>query len=415
LRDLRRHQTAAYFVAFIALGLAIASLGPTLPGLAAQVHRNDADISYLFVLRAFGFFVGSLLSGRFYDRMSGHGVMAAMIISMSVTLAWMPVAGTLGVLLSVMLLLGIAEGALGVGGNALLVWVHQSRVAPFMNALHFCYGVGAFVSPLVIHLALKISDTTTAAYLTLAVLVLPSAFWLLVLPSPQNPSPHIKANSDGSQPARDAGASSGSGHDSSSVTRVNYKVVALIALLLGLYTGAEVSYGSWIYSYVLKMNIGGDDVAAYLTSAFWGSLTVGRLLGVPLAAKFKPGKLLLADLFGCFASLAIALVWSSSATAITVASIGAGLSMASIYPMALSLAERRSRITGQVTGFLLLGGSVGVMVVPFLIGQMFDKTGPRVMMFIILFDLIGALAVYLIIAAGSTAEYRPRPAAQQEV
>jgi FHS family Na+ dependent glucose MFS transporter 1 len=407
LKDLKRYQTAAYFVSFIALGLAIASLGPTLPGLAAQVHRNAADISYLFVLRAFGFFVGSLLSGRFYDRMSGHGVMAAMIVSMSVTLALMPMAGTLGVLLSVMLLLGIAEGALGVGGNALLVWVHQSRVAPFMNALHFCYGVGAFVSPLVIHLALKNRDTTTAAYLALAVLVLPSAIWLLMLPSPRNPSPHIEANSDGSEPGQEGGAPSGAAPDPSSVARVNYKVIVLVALLLGLYTGAEVSYGSWIYSYVLRMNIGGEDIAAYLTSAFWGSLTAGRLLGVPLAAKFKPGKLLLADLFGCFASLAVALVWSNSATAITVASIGAGLSMASIYPMALSLAERRSRITGKVTGYLLLGGSVGVMVVPFLIGQMFDKNGPRVMMITILFDLIGALAVYLILAAGSSREYRP--------
>jgi FHS family Na+ dependent glucose MFS transporter 1 len=163
------------------------------------------------------------------------------------------------------------------------------------------------------------------------------------------------------------------------------------------------------------MNIGGDHVAALLTSAFWGSLTAGRLLGVPLAAKFRPGQLLLADLFGCFASLAIALLWPNSATAITVASIGAGLSMASIYPMSLSLAERRSRITGQVTGFLLLGGSVGVMVVPFLIGQMFDKIGPRVMMITILFALIGAFGVYLILAAGSSKEYRPESPAPQEV
>ena len=413
MKDLKRQQTAAYFVAFIALGLAIASLGPTLPGLAGQVHVSVADISYLFTLRSFGFLIGSLLSGTFYDRMSGHGVMAAMIISMSATLALMPVAGTLVVLLSVMFLLGTAEGALGVGGNALLVWVHQSRVAPFMNALHFSYGVGAFISPLIIHSALKIRDTTAAAYLALAILVLPSAIWLLGLPSPRNPGAVSESNSEGSQPAHEL-RETVNGQDPGYIAAVNYKVVVLVAILLCLYIGAEVSYGNWIYSYVLKMNLGGDDMAAYLTSAFWGSLTVGRLLGVPLAAKFRPGKLLLVDLVGCFASLGVALLWSNSAAAITAASIGAGLSMASIYPMALSLAERRSRITGQVTGFLLLGGSVGGMIVPFLIGQMFDNTGPRVMMFIILFDLIGALAVYLILAAGSTTEYRPAPAAQQE-
>src|SRR5262249_13567000 len=241
LKDPKRSQTAAYFVAFIALGLAIASLGPTIPGLAAQVRASIADISYLFTLRSFGFLLGALLSVPFYDRLKGHSVMAAMVFSMSVTLALMPLAPTLGVLLTVMLLLGTAEGALGVGGNALLVWVHQNRVAPFMNALHFFYGVGAVLSPLVIRQALKIGDSTTAAYLALAILVLPPAAWLLWLPSPR------------SQAAHDASADA---------KGINYKVVALVALLLCLYIDAEVSYGSWIYSYVLKMSLGGEDMAA---------------------------------------------------------------------------------------------------------------------------------------------------------
>jgi FHS family Na+ dependent glucose MFS transporter 1 len=210
--------------------------------------------------------------------------------------------------------------------------------------------------------------------------------WLLWLPSPQTP-----VISNAGEGARD----------------INYWVVTLVAMLLCLYIGAEVSYASWIYSYVLKMNLGSKDMATYLTSAFWASLTIGRLLGVPLAARFRPGTLLLTDLAGCFISLAVALLWSRSPFAITAASIGAGLSMASIYPMALTFAERRTRITGQVTGFLLLGGSAGGMIVPFLIGQMFEKNGPRIMMITILFDLVAALAVYLVLVFGSSPEYRP--------
>jgi FHS family Na+ dependent glucose MFS transporter 1 len=339
--------------------------------------------------------------------MSGHAVMAAMTISMSAMLALMPIAGTLGLMVSVMLLLGTAEGALGVGGNVLLVWVHQSRVAPFMNALHFFYGVGAFISPLAIHLTLRIRDTTSAAYLALAILVLPSAIWLLGLPSPPNPSGQNQAISEGTDDTKHLEPGAAHAGTLGNIASINYKVVLLVALLLCLYIGAELSYGSWIYSYVLKMGLGEDDLAAYLTSAFWGSLTVGRLLGVPLAARFRPGKLLLADLIGCFASLAVALLWSKSPLAITVATIGAGLSMASIYPMALTFAERRTRITGQVTGFLLLGGSAGGMIVPFLIGQLFEKTGPRVMMITILFDLAAAFAVYLVLVLGSSPEYQP--------
>lgn len=331
LKNIKLAQSASYFIAFVALGLAMASLGPTLPALAEQTRASVGEISYLFTVRSFGFLLGSLFGGRLFDRMRGHHVMAAMIFAMSATMALMPVITALGVLLVVMLVLGTAEGAVGVGGNALLVWVHQSRVAPFMNALHFFYGVGGFISPLIIARTFSIQNTTAVPYFVLGLLILPAAALLLRLPSPQNQ----QASGESSTP-----------------NHINYRLVALIALLLCLYIGAEVSYGSWIYSYVIKMSLGDEQMAAYLTSIFWGALTAGRLLGVPIAARLRPRTILLADLIGCFISIGIALLWSTSLAAITIASVCIGLSMASIYPTALTFAERRMRITGQVTGFL---------------------------------------------------------------
>jgi fucose permease len=87
-----------------------------------------------------------------------------------------------------------------------------------------------------------------------------------------------------------------------------------------------------------------------------------------------------------------------------IASACLGLTLASVYPTALAFAERRMKITGQVTGFLLVGGSVGGMVVPVIIGQMFESIGPRVMMFVLLGDLIVALLVYLLLIFGSFAK-----------
>jgi len=243
-----------------------------------------------------------------------------------------------------------------------------------MNALHFFYGVGTFLSPLIIPLArfLSVRNTTAAIYLGVALIILPAAAWLLTLPSPV------------SQPAPDA-ADDG---------RIKYRLVALIALLLCLYIGAEVSYGSWIYSYVLKMNLGDENMAGYLTSIFWGSLTAGRLLGVPVAARFRPRVILIGDLTGCLISIVVALLWPGSLPVITIATVCTGLSMASIYPTALTFAERRMKITGQVTSLLIVGGSAGGMIVPLLIGQMFESIGPRVMMFTILVDLSMAVVVY---------------------
>src|SRR4029078_723569 len=128
------------------------------------------------------------------------------------------------------------------------------------------------------------------------------------------------------------------------------------------------------------MNLGDEEMAGNVTSLFWGALTFGRLLGVPIAARLRPRTILLADLIGCVLSIGIAILYPTSLRAIGIASVCFGLTLASVYPTALAFAERRMKITGQVTSFLLVGGSVGGMIVPVIIGQMFESVGPRVMM-----------------------------------
>jgi MFS transporter, FHS family, Na+ dependent glucose transporter 1 len=376
LKPTKTAQTTAYFIAFIALGITTASLGPTLLGLERQTGVDTRAISYLFTARSFGFMLGSFRGGTLYDRHRGHLVMAAMILVMAAMMALTPLATTIWTLFAIMVLLGAAEGLMDVGANTLLVWVHGSRVGPFMNGLHFFYGVGAFLCPLLIAYTLPLSNGLAVSYWLLAVLTLPGVAFLLRLPSPQN-TLVAQGHPDG-QP-------------------FDYKLVALIAILLCLYVGAEVSYGSWIYKYVVQLKVGDESIAAYLTSAFWGALTVGRLVGVPVAARLRPRVILSADLTGCFLSILVGILWSTSLTALSIATIGLGVSMASIYPTALTLAERRTKITGQVTGFLVVGGSSGGMLLPLLIGQLFERAGAQVMMLAVLADLMITAAVMVLL------------------
>ena len=178
--------TFAYYAAFIGLGLVSASLGPTLPGLAEQTRSDIGGISFLFTTRATGYMLGSLLGGRLYDRLTGHPVMAAALLVMAVGMVAVPMLPLLWTLALVLLFVGIAEGTLDVGGNTLIVWVHRSRVGPYMNALHFFFGLGAFISPLIIAWVFATVGGIRAAYWVLAVSVLPLALWLLRLPSPAN-------------------------------------------------------------------------------------------------------------------------------------------------------------------------------------------------------------------------------------
>jgi MFS transporter, FHS family, Na+ dependent glucose transporter 1 len=371
----RLAQTFVYYAGFIALGMFSASLGPTLPGLAEHTRSQLSQISYLFTARSLGYLLGSMLGGRLYDRKAGHVVMAIVLTVMVAMIFLTPVVPLLWLLVLVMLLLGIGEGGFDVGGNTMLMWFHRDKVGPYMNGLHFFFGVGAFVSPIIIaQLVLKTGDIRIG-YWVLALLALPVIFALLRFPSPTN------------VPV------AGESHKA----KMNYGIVSLIVLFFLLYVGAEVSFGGWIYTYAFRQGMFNETTAAYLTSTFWGSLTLGRLFSIPIATRFKPQQMLGADLVICALSVGLILLLPHSAWVTWVGTFGAGFGMSSIFPTMLVLAQDRMHITGQVTSWFFIGASAGGMLLPWLIGQLFEKTGPLVTMIAIFSDVLLAGVVFVVL------------------
>ncbi len=381
-------KATGYYSAFIALGLFGASMGPTLPGLAQHTGSRLSEISFLFTARSLGYLLGSLISGRLYDRFPGHRVIAGVLLVMAGMMAVVPTVPILWLLALVLLVLGLGEGGLDVGGNTLLVWVYQDKVGPFMNALHFFFGVGAFISPIIVAFAIQSSGDITLAYWILALLMLPALLWTSRLPSPR---PMVAAEE----------------HRSGSANRV---LLALLALSFFVYVGAELSFGGWIYTYAVTRGLGTATSAAYLTSVFWGALMLGRLVSIPLAVRFKPSTIMLADLLGSLAAMGVILIWPDSPAALWVGTFGVGFAMASIFPTMISLAERYMTITGQITSLFLAGSSVGGMTLPWLIGQLFESVGSFVMVIVITVSLVVELALYLLIRVYVARHREPQPA-----
>src|SRR5215470_10803507 len=182
-RDLKRTaQAIGYFVAFIALGLTTASIGPTLPGLAGNTHASLRQISVVFMSRAIGYLLGSVLIGGLYDRLPGNPVLAGAILIVAAMMGAVPAVSLLWLLGPVMLVIGFGEGGLDVGGNTLLLRSRADNVGPYINGLHFFYGVGALLSPVIIARIVLITNSINPAYYAIALLLVPAAAWLLRTP-----------------------------------------------------------------------------------------------------------------------------------------------------------------------------------------------------------------------------------------
>ena len=62
------------------------------------------------------------------------------------------------------------------------------------------------------------------------------------------------------------------------------RVVHLMSFFLFLYVGVEVSIGGWIVTFVINERSGGRN-SGYVSSGFWGGLTLGRVALLPLNKK----------------------------------------------------------------------------------------------------------------------------------
>jgi MFS transporter, FHS family, Na+ dependent glucose transporter 1 len=365
-------QTMVYFVVVTAFGLVMSALGPVLPDLAEQTQASLAKIGLVFTLRALGAFFGSLLGGRVFDRLPGHPVMAVGMFVLAAGFAFVPFVNSFVLLLLLGLLMGLAGGVLLVGANTLLVWVHADNVGPWMSGMSFFNGMGGFFAPIIIASFLSMTGNFTAAFWVTGLLLVAAGAWILFVPSPDIRKTEAATGSTG---------------------RIPYGIVLVFALIFLLYGGAEISFSSWLYTFVVSLHSDAVTVAVMLNSAFWFAMAAGRLLAIPISARLRPRTILTIDFVGALASLVVILTLANSVTALWVGTIGLGLCLASMFPVLLDFIDRRIKINGTINGTFMAAVSIGAMFFPWLSGVMFDAQGPKATMFVILSALLIAAGI----------------------
>jgi FHS family Na+ dependent glucose MFS transporter 1 len=367
-------KTIAYYFIYIALGLAFASLGPTLPGLARNTNSTLREISWLFFTHAAGYTISSLLVGRLYDRAPGHPIMAVSLLLIAVTMAVIPLVPWLWILAALLFLRGLASASIDVGGNTLLVWTHKDRSGPWINGLHFCFGLGGLIAPVIVAQSLVLRNDITPAYWVMAACALPVTLWL-----PWIKSPRIGAVTE-----------------EASMRSSRVTMVVLVTLFFFLHVGSEIAYSGWISTYAIEKNMLNEAQAAYLTSLFWGAITAGRLATVPFSSRVTPGKILMGNLIGCLISAGLLLLFPNSRGILLFSTFLMGFSMSSMFPVSILYADRSMKINAKVVGIFLVGANTGGMVIPWIIGQRFEAAGPGVLGQAMLVSIVAAFVVLIL-------------------
>jgi fucose permease len=346
--------SAVFFVSGIILSL----LGPSIPSLSAALEQSPDAIGYLYTFFSIGVvtaqFVTVELNKRFGKRIT-LGISAILLGLASILLGF-------GINLPIIWLAAFLSG-LGYGGilNTASVLVAQhflQNSAPALNAINVFYGVGAIIGPFI---AAGLSTVLGSIHSSLMVGGL-----LLLLASPLVFFGVVERQISSSQQQqhRDAAAQSG-----------QLNAWLLIGLVLVLYMGTEIGFSAWIPWYMQETGSIKLENATMISSAFWLTFTIGRAIAAAVGLRFEANTLIRACSIGMVISMAL-LSLSVGNIGLSIASIALfGLCCGPMFPTLLALVA--SSPTGdQDTSKVLLLGNVGGMLIPAMLGIMYNGFGP---------------------------------------
>jgi MFS transporter, FHS family, Na+ dependent glucose transporter 1 len=370
-------RSYGYFLLFVCLGLDLAVLGPTLPALAAQTGTTVAAMGMIFLVSPIGYGVGTLLGGWLFDWAPGRVILGVAQLVSGGMLFFVPAISWFPLLMVLFVIKGVGGGVINTGANTLMTWMHGDKASPFINALHFFFGLGTFIAPFLVGVFLSAGGVYGDVYRLLALFCAAVGGWILLTLAPPPP---VRTRETGGQ-AEKAGFNLA-------------PIVLSAALFLFFYVGAEITFGGWIYTYAITLGLTDTVRGAYLTSAFWLAFTLGRLASIPIATRVQPKHVIPAAILGGSAFLLLLIAVHDSQPVLWIAAAGIGFCLAPVWPSGFTLAGQSFRLTSRLSGLILLGDSFGGMLLPWLMGTFIERAGPLIMTQLVLGSLLCTMLAY---------------------
>lgn len=148
------------------------------------------------------------------------------------------------------------------------------------------------------------------------------------------------------------------------------------ALVLFMTDGMTGEYSAFVYSYAVEKPLSvGHKVAGYLPSLFWGFITLGRLISIPVSSRMKPATMVFINVVGVLVTFLFLLICSYDVLFLFLGTASLGLFLSSTFPSMLAYTEDILQYTGCATTVLVTGAGIGEMVLQMLVGSIFQAQG----------------------------------------
>lgn len=273
-------QIAACLIMFLMFGLNDQTTGSLIPILTEHYGISKVTVSNIFLVQVLGYSMACLLNETLHIKFGMRGAMslaAVLSIIFFGLLALKPPSFFLYV--ACYLPIGLSIGILDSTGNVLIgnLVNHKNE---WMGILHGLYGAASMITPPIISYFVKWDRWPSFFYIPLGcsifgfMLLLPAFRFETAAKYDYLCNVHEdQSDTDGDREVEENSNPKSTGF----ISLLKKPAVLLYAMYLSIYLGAEVSTGSWLFTYLLSTKSDNTITMSYVTSSFWTGLTVGRL------------------------------------------------------------------------------------------------------------------------------------------
>lgn len=348
------------YAAFISLGLPDGLTGVAWPSIRDTFGLPLGALGALITTGTIGYLISSFSSGRLLARLGVGWLLALSCLATAASLLGYGLAPLWVIMVGFGLVAGLGAGAIDAGLNTYAAEQFSPRT---MNWLHASFGLGAAAGPLLMSSVISAGLSWRLGYLIVgaAQLVLAGCFVFT--------RGEWQAHHEEEQAAPPASAPM--------LHTLALPSAWLSILLFLLYTGLEFTAGQWLYTLLTEARGITPAVAGMWVSAYWGSLTIGRVVSGAIVERITVRRLLHLSMAG--ALIGVTLLWLNLTPWLTLAGVVLlGFSLAPMFPSFISLTPARmgplhaantvgfqvaaAMLGGAafVSGFGLLAGHVGL-------------------------------------------------------
>jgi fucose permease len=345
------------FLIYLLFGMFTAGVGPVLGELSRQTASSLAAIGGVLTFLFLGSLLAQLAAGPLIDRVGQRPVLVVSLLMLAGGIVALTTARVLPWMFAWALFTGMGQGGVDMGANLVVADSAPGSSTSALNLLHFFFGMGAFIGPALIALAIGWAGSGLIVHRGVAAFLAVLALALLGVLQGRARSRRVTEAGDGKR-------SKGSSVYLS-------PLLWLLGLLLLVYVGVEFSIGSWIPSYMNLTTAMDAENGAWVTSAYWAALAAGRLAGALGGSRLPPTRLLSLGVGGSLVG-ALGLLLSRSTLLPTILCLmWISFSYGTVYPTTVAIAtDAFTQDRGKAVGVLVALGNVGGMALPWVAGLM---------------------------------------------